>query len=86
MNHLDLFGGETPMQEKRRGAYQEKRLNMAYRKTEGKENCGNCKKSYMRPGVAGYYRKCKEVGNSRSTATDVSNKCVCNLWEKVKLS
>ena len=75
----DLFGGETRVVTGKKSYYQERRLKMNYRRaTEKNKNCSTCNMSFMRFGGRHYYRKCKIIGCSASTATDVSRNYVCN--------
>jgi hypothetical protein len=77
----DLFGGESRVIKVR--ASKKDLLN--YRKAEGKENCSNCKRSFMVEGGNKNYRKCELIGNSASEATDVSRMCVCGRYENGRM-
>lgn len=80
MNELqpDLFGGESRVV----GSRASKKELLNYRKADGKENCSNCKHSYLVKGNTKLYRKCELIGNSASEATDVSRMCVCGRYER----
>jgi len=59
--------------------YQKFKIRNRYRKRTGKNNCGNCGNGELLEGNTKNYRKCKRIGFSSSTATDVSRNYVCDL-------
>ena len=82
----DIFGGDTPMPKPGNSPYKNFRMYNNYRRAyedcNGQmKNCGNCRYSIQHMPGATRYRKCDLMGVSHSSATDVSNRKVCNKHE-----
>jgi len=78
----DFFGGETPVINPGRRS---PKTDNGYFKVFDHRNCGNCKNSYTKSFHDKNYRKCKLLGNSNGTGTDVSRNYVCRRHEPIKM-
>ncbi len=84
---IDLFGNEyTEMDLVRervsgygKGRYQRAFLDAGYRLSAGDERCKNCHYRVTHQ-FAKTYHKCEWIGDTRSTATDIRLRNVCNRW------
>ena len=89
--HPDLFGGDTRIPERAVHA-KERMIDMwarvaGYRRAKEGENCCKTCKSYTyQGGVANIYRKCKKLGVTGSSASDIKAGAICDKWEAVKQS
>lgn len=84
----DLFGGESVViSAVPHGIYARYKGKTAYRIGTRDRNCATCRYGFLveRPRSYRRYRKCAKMGDSSSTATDVSRKMVCNNWEKTEV-
>jgi len=78
----DLFGGDTQVVQPAHSPYQRFKTESMYRDAESDwKNCRTCSFSFMAEGRTKNYRKCSFMGFSRSAASDVSSRMVCNRWE-----
>lgn len=84
--HPDLFGGESRIPE-RAVRSKEKMIDTwarvaGYRRAkEGENSCGTCKSRVMQGGVAGRYHKCRKLGVTGSSASDIRVGAICDKWE-----
>ncbi len=83
----DLFGNEyTEMDLVReqissvgKGKFQIAFEVAGYRRSEGDERCKNCRYRVTHQ-YSKTYHKCEWIGDTRSTATDIRLRNVCNRW------
>lgn len=82
IRQTNLFGGDDPAVDPPNTSsyYARWRLEHLYRAADGEENCGNCGRGYQARYHDKRYRKCALLGDSRSSASDVSRRCVCACW------
>lgn len=89
--HPDLFGADTPLSPEGKHG-RETMLDMwvriaHYRMELNNPNCcGNCEFHIIPGGTAGTYHKCRKLGVTGSSASDIRVKRVCDYWEAMKQS
>ena len=89
MNQLQIIENKQPEKPKRRGYIQEFKAKNKYRKNDffwvRCEFCANCVRKFdeYSSNPRKVYYKCKNLGLSSSTKTDVRRSYVCNLWEGI---
>ena len=82
---LDLFGEEREYEQKpiKQSRYQLIKKRNKYRPKENdQDKCGNCLNHILWRYRSGRYHKCKLIGESHSTATDIRVNYVCDKFEK----
>ena len=84
-SHPDMFGGETPVVQMPTGGesrYQRFRRVNRYRKAPAGSGrkCETCTHFMVHRWDKKYF-KCARMGDSRSTASDIRARGVCDLWE-----
>jgi len=79
----DLFGQEiVDVERKVQSPYQKFKSFNHYRKSENKkERCKTCSSLIKKSYHSKNYYKCKLIGCSSSTATDIRLGNVCNKWK-----
>lgn len=84
--YVDLFGEEREdIPVVRKGWCQVWKDKVNFRRTSNKnKNCGKCKFAERQHYHDRYYWKCKQMGFSRSSASDIRKCCLCDLWEERK--
>ena len=80
----DLWGNDIPDIEPHtnESCYQRFKRRFNYQKSDDKnKRCKNCGNHINKPYHNGKYHKCKLIGSSCSTATDIRVGHVCDKWE-----
>jgi len=82
ITQINLFGKDDPAitGDHPLSRYQKFKVRNRYRKRTGKESCATCGNGELLEGNTKNYRKCKLIGCSNSTATDVSRNYICDKW------
>ena len=86
--HMNLFGEMQELSENvevkrdNRSNYQIHKNNVNYRLGTSVKCCKTCAFCVKVSGGSKSYYKCKHIGDSRSTATDIRLRDVCDLWER----
>jgi len=80
----DLFGNDTTgeMITCTMGPYHRFKAANQYRHGDNHMNCGTCDNFTRRVGSDKVYFKCKLMGVSHSSASDILKSGVCDMWEK----
>lgn len=80
----DLFGSEFSETTIKGGHYQERKRQLEYKKSSEKSKCCKlCKFAVCHTHQKNYY-KCKLIGESSSSATDIRLNYVCKKFEEDK--
>lgn len=87
MKVKNLFGEMQELDEKidnpvNQSSYQTHKKNVNYRLGTSVECCKTCEHLLRVSGGSKTYNKCALIGDSRSTATDIRLRDVCDLWER----
>ena len=84
--HPDLFGGDTRIPE--RAVHDKEKMMDVWRRVsgyrralEGENCCGTCKSHVLQSGVGNRYHKCRKLGVTGSSATDIRVGATCDKWE-----
>jgi hypothetical protein len=86
MMAVDLFGNTIADPEymaRRRGIYQQWRVDSRYRKADDDHCCRSCTYHRVRQ-YTHTYHKCAVMGASGSSASDVQLNHVCDFWDAVE--
>ena len=84
--HPDLFGGETKIPE--RAVHQKEKMLDVWRRVahyrranEGENSCKTCEFHVIPGGVANTYHKCRKLGVTGSSASDIRTGHTCDNWK-----